>query len=332
MDQVLPFLIGALTKAKVPHFLGKDATFLGWMGGGGWGQKRAILRHLNGTELAILNWELAIQHRAIPRSRQNIDRIWIGDSESIFHDFVYCDLAHVCTSRYASSGDCWPTSAGIVRFAIRDSVLLSAPQRVYSFLLWRLLDRVHCIGNSCEFWRFSLEKPTQIHHNSPKCLNYDGFLWAFLREVVRIRMNSRDFLCDAPGQEVYYCFFLSALQSAPAEGQQQQLKTTSDVTSKFPWCCRASVLWSGKEALDAASDDPPDEALSCRPLCNKGQTGGLLYRSLLSWLLLRLQKLAVIVADNARREATLQKNFEDPERGTDQELTNLSLREHHQIP
>ena len=55
-------------------------------------------------------------------------------------------------------------------------------------------------------------------------------------------------------------------ESAPAEGQQQQqqLKTTSDVTSKFPWCCRASALWSGKEALDVASDDPPDEALSCR--------------------------------------------------------------------
>ena len=51
---------------------------------------------------------------------------------------------------------------------------------------------------------------------------------------------------------------------APAEGQQQQLKTTSDVTSKFLWCCRASVWWSGKEALDVASDDPPDEALSCR--------------------------------------------------------------------
>ena len=51
---------------------------------------------------------------------------------------------------------------------------------------------------------------------------------------------------------------------APAEGQQQQLKTTSDETSKFPWCCRASVLWSGKEALDVTSDDPPDEALSCR--------------------------------------------------------------------
>ena len=54
------------------------------------------------------------------------------------------------------------------------------------------------------------------------------------------------------------------LSSAPAEGQRQQLKTTSDVTCKFPWCCRASVLWSGKEALDVASDDPPDEALSCR--------------------------------------------------------------------
>ena len=39
---------------------------------------------------------------------------------------------------------------------------------------------------------------------------------------------------------------------------------TSDVTSKFPWWCRTSVLWSGKEALDVASDDPPDEALSCR--------------------------------------------------------------------
>ena len=39
-----------------------------------------------------------------------------------------------------------------------------------------------------------------------------------------------------------------SFNSAPAEGQQQQqqqqqqLKTTSDVTSKFPWCCRASVL------------------------------------------------------------------------------------------
>ena len=32
---------------------------------------------------------------------------------------------------------------------------------------------------------------------------------------------------------------------------------------KFPRCCRASVLWIGKKALDVASDDPPDEALSC---------------------------------------------------------------------
>ena len=57
----------------------------------------------------------------------------------------------------------------------------------------------------------------------------------------------------------------NGINSAPVEGQQQkQLKTTSDVTSKFLWCCRASVFWSGKEALDVASDDPPDEALSCR--------------------------------------------------------------------
>ena len=34
------------------------------------------------------------------------------------------------------------------------------------------------------------------------------------------------------------------LKSAPAEGQQQQqqLKTTSEVTSKLSWCGRASVL------------------------------------------------------------------------------------------
>ena len=54
--------------------------------------------------------------------------------------------------------------------------------------------------------------------------------------------------------------------------QQQQLKTTSDVTSKFPWCCRVSVLWSGKEALDVASDDPPDEALSGRRRAYKSKT------------------------------------------------------------
>ena len=43
-------------------------------------------------------------------------------------------------------------------------------------------------------------------------------------------------------------FIPQELKSAPAEGQQQQqqqqqqqLKTTSNVTSKFPWCCRASV-------------------------------------------------------------------------------------------
>ena len=46
----------------------------------------------------------------------------------------------------------------------------------------------------------------------------------------------------------------------------------------IPLCCRASVLRSGQEALDVASDDPPDEALSGRRraprawdvLCSRG--------------------------------------------------------------
>ena len=36
--------------------------------------------------------------------------------------------------------------------------------------------------------------------------------------------------------------FPECLNAAPAEGQQQQLKTTSDVTSKFHLSCRVSVL------------------------------------------------------------------------------------------
>ena len=59
-------------------------------------------------------------------------------------------------------------------------------------------------GNSCEFWRLSLEKPTEIHHNSgvsAVCTNYDGFLWVFPRNVVRIRMNSRNSLYNAPAKK-----------------------------------------------------------------------------------------------------------------------------------
>ena len=73
-----------------------------------------------------------------------------------------------------------------------------------SILTWRLIYRVHCIGNfgnSCEFWRLSLEKPTETYHNShkrPKHPNYDGFLWPFPRKVVR--MNSRTSLYNAPGK------------------------------------------------------------------------------------------------------------------------------------
>ena len=50
---------------------------------------------------------------------------------------------------------------------------------------WRLFYQVHCIGNfgaSCEFWRHSLEKATEIHHNSqewPKHPNCDRFWWVF---------------------------------------------------------------------------------------------------------------------------------------------------------
>ena len=67
---------------------------------------------------------------------------------------------------------------------------------------------MHCIGNfgsSCEFWRLSLEKPTEIHHNSgvsAVCANYDGFLWLFPRKVVRIRLNSRNSLYNAPAKKV----------------------------------------------------------------------------------------------------------------------------------
>ena len=48
-------------------------------------------------------------------------------------------------------------------------------------------------------------------------------------------------------QKILWCCSCDSLAlgfffSAPADGQQQQLKTTSDVTSKFPWLCRASVL------------------------------------------------------------------------------------------
>ena len=71
-------------------------------------------------------------------------------------------------------------------------------------LIWRLLCRVHCIGNlksSCEFWWHSLGKSTKIHHNShkrPKHPNYD--LLVFPRNVIRIRMNSRNTLHNAPSK------------------------------------------------------------------------------------------------------------------------------------
>ena len=52
--------------------------------------------------------------------------------------------------------------------------------------VWRPFFGVHCVrnfGNSCEFWRLSLEMPTEIHHSSgvsAVCANYDGSLSVFL--------------------------------------------------------------------------------------------------------------------------------------------------------
>ena len=51
----------------------------------------------------------------------------------------------------------------------------------------------------------SLEKQAEIHHNSGVsaiCTNYDGFLWVFPRKGVRIRMNSRNSLYNAPAKKV----------------------------------------------------------------------------------------------------------------------------------
>ena len=44
-----------------------------------------------------------------------------------------------------------------------------------------------------------------MHHNSgvsAVCANYDAFLWVFPRKVVRIRMNFRNSLYNAPAKKV----------------------------------------------------------------------------------------------------------------------------------
>ena len=35
----------------------------------------------------------------------------------------------------------------------------------------------------------------------PKLLNYDRFLWNFPRNVIRVRMNFRNSLCNAPARK-----------------------------------------------------------------------------------------------------------------------------------
>ena len=87
---------------------------------------------------------------------------------------------------------------------------------------------------------FFLEKPTEIHHNSgvsAVCANYDGFLWVFPRKVIRICMNSRNSLYNAPTKRVsnpnglfsatksfVYCFF-PALTLPPKRTPQDGTET-----------------------------------------------------------------------------------------------------------
>ena len=73
-----------------------------------------------------------------------------------------------------------------------------------------------------------MEKPTEIHHNSgvsPVCANYDGFVWVFPRKVVRIRMNSRNALYNAPAKKVSNNVFgdtLGECHSPDTSGLNQQ--------------------------------------------------------------------------------------------------------------
>ena len=63
------------------------------------------------------------------------------------------------------------------------------------------------------------------------------------------------------------CFALGlscCRDSAPAQGQQQHLKQTSDVASLLRLCCRTSVSHSGKGTSDVASRAPRDGGRSCR--------------------------------------------------------------------
>ena len=50
------------------------------------------------------------------------------------------------------------------------------------------------------------QKSIIISTKRPKHPNYDGFLWVFPRKVVRIRMNSRNSLYNAPAKKVYKCY------------------------------------------------------------------------------------------------------------------------------
>ena len=51
-------------------------------------------------------------------------------------------------------------------------------------------------------YREFMRKSIIIRVLRPVCTSYDGFLWVFPRKVVRIRMNSRNSLYNAPAKKV----------------------------------------------------------------------------------------------------------------------------------
>ena len=113
---------------------------------------------------------------------------------------------------------------------------------------WRLLYLVNFLGsfeNSCEFWWPSLGEQAEIHHNSGVsafCAYYDGFLWIFPRNVIKIRMNSRNSLYNAPGKEVSNKFLRNTQDKRSASKSVQKLIAKSVTATKK--IHRTSTQWT----------------------------------------------------------------------------------------
>ena len=101
----------------------------------------------------------------------------------------------------------------------------------------------------CQSWRLVFEKPTEILHNSgvsAVSTNYDGFLWVFSTKAVRIRMNSRNSLYNAPAKKS-----LQQKPLYPGHGQNQNhgFNFWSQFSFFLPVCKEKVVLVSGKVVL-----------------------------------------------------------------------------------